>query len=331
MEENGVCISAAGLIIGKIKTTPGNSIKIDNTDYESALEGFELRHVDRISRLVIGAASLALKNRGLHVEKGSSNDYGIFWGTKYGAIESIHSFDMVAVEKGAAFVNPGLFPSTVLNSPACQVSIQLSVAGPIHTVCNGHTSALDAVGLGYNYVKSGLASMIMAGGADEISELQTLMHENDHQIGEASGILLLEKSNAVPEARSIVEIAGYGSTSLLSDSLAEIRLKIVELITNILDAQRIPSHAIECMRFSTYLPSKEGREMADGVCRDLKYEIPIEYMETDWMGASGIVQIASALNFWEETFKEIAAQIIVGVDNDKVSVLVLVTNSGLTI
>jgi len=323
VNSNKVYITSAGIITGTKSEANQINYKIASEQYEPMLEHFQTRNVDRMSKLSLAAATVTLANRGVIIEKGSINDYGIILGTQFSALESIHNYDMEALEKGALAVNPGLFPNTVLNSPSCQVSIQFSFAGPVYTVCNGLTSSLDSIGIGYNLGKTNLSSMVLAGGVDEITELQTMMKNSDKALGEAAGFVMLESEKTITENEKIAEIIGYKSRSLNQ----EWRLSLGELVSGlILDAITSRGNDIDnitnislCSAFSC----RENEVFLSDIIKEMNYSGAAECLEVNWMGACGIVQVDEALKGIKKENRENTIWALVNVDKDKAVVVVL--------
>jgi hypothetical protein len=292
------------------------------------LEYFQTRNVDRISKISLATAAITLMRRSVvgpnfNIEKGENNDYGVVLGTQFSALDSIHQYDMEALEKGALAVNPGLFPNTVLNSPACQVSIQCSLAGPVYTVCNGITSSLDAIGMGYNFVRTRLSSLVLAGGVDEITELQAMMKSSDKDLGEAGGFLLLESEETIAENKKFAEIVGYKSRALSKEQ----RVSLVETISNLVieattSGENNITDAINislCSAFS----SCESEAILSDICKKLNLSNAAECVKTDWMGACGIMQAGKALENISKRKDESAMWVLVNIDREKAAVLVL--------
>ena len=328
MNSNKVYVTSMGVIAGSKTKYDQKELKIEATEYEPMLEYFQTRNVDRISKISLATAAITLMRRNVlgpnfKIEKGENNDYGIILGTQFSALESIHNYDMEALEKGALAVNPGLFPNTVLNSPACQVSIQCSFAGPVYTVCNGLTSSLDAIGMGYNFVRTGLSSMVMAGGVDEITELQTMMKNSDKDLGEAGGFLLLESEKTITDNRKLAEVIGYKSRSLNEEQKGS----LVETVSNlVIESATSDGNSIADVKnisvSSTY-SSRESENVLSDVCTNINFSGARECMKTNWMGACGIVQAGRALENIDKRNQKNVIWTLINMDRENASVFAL--------
>ena len=137
---------------------------------ENFLGAKGLRTLDRSTKLVICAAKLALEDAGLEVTDGNSRDTGIAVGSTMGSIKSISDFDKEALLEGPRYVNPALFPNTVINSPASQVSIRFMVRGFNATISNGYSASLDALNYAAEFLRLGRIKAVLAGGVEELCE-----------------------------------------------------------------------------------------------------------------------------------------------------------------
>ncbi len=323
MKKNRVYITSSGVIIGMQDDNIHKDFKIKPEQYEPLLKNFQTRNIDRISKISIAAAAMTLAKAGINIEKDSINDYMMILGTQYSALESIHNYDMEALKNGALAVNPGLFPNTVLNSPACQVSIQFSIAGPVYTVCNGLTSSLDSIGMGYNFIRVGLSSMVLAGGVDENAELQILMKNSDKGLGEAGGFLMLESEKTITDNKKLAEVVGYKSQALNREQRVSLTETIASLIIDTAEYAGDSYCKISNMSLSSDFALQESEKLLDDICKKMNYNNSREYIETDWMGTCGIVQANKALIDINTNNKKNAMWVLINTDKDKVAVLIL--------
>ena len=330
MSNNKVYITSSEIIAGNKMNSAQKEFRIETAQYEPMLKQFQTRNVDRISKISLAAAVMTLMRRcvagqSFKIEKGENNDYGIILGTQFSALESIHNYDMEAFKKGALAVNPGLFSNTVLNSPACQVSIQCSFAGPVHTVCNGLTSSLDAIGMGYNFVKTGLSSMVLAGGVDEITELQAMMKSSDKELGEAGGFLMLESEKTIIGNEKLAEIIGYKSKALSKEQ----RHSLVEVVSNlVIDTMTSGENNITDVTnisVGSAFSLGESEAALSDICKNINFSGSRECVKTDWMGACGIVQVGEALKDIKTNNRKNAIWVFINIENERAAVVVLKT------
>ncbi len=127
-----------------------------------------LRTLDRSIKLMVSSAKLAIDDSGFVITDENTDDVGVSVGTTLGSLKSIAEFDEVTLREGPRYVNPALFPNTVINSPASQVSIWHKIKGFNTTLSTGFTAAIDAMSYAYNFLQWDRAKVIYAGGVEEL-------------------------------------------------------------------------------------------------------------------------------------------------------------------
>lgn len=127
-----------------------------------------LRTLDRSTKLINSAAKLALDDAGFVITQENSSQTGIVVGTSLGSLKSISDYDREAILEGPRYVNPALFPNTVVNSPASQVSIRFNIKGFNVTISTGFTSGLEAINYALNAIRQGRVKTVLAGAVEEL-------------------------------------------------------------------------------------------------------------------------------------------------------------------
>ncbi len=127
-----------------------------------------LRLLDRSTRLLVAASKLAIADSKFVITDENTDDVGVSVGTTLGSLKSIAEFDEVTLKEGPRYVNPALFPNTVINSPASQVNIWNNIQGFSTTLSTGFTSAIDALSYAYDYFQLYDAKVIYAGSVEEM-------------------------------------------------------------------------------------------------------------------------------------------------------------------
>jgi 3-oxoacyl-[acyl-carrier-protein] synthase II len=229
-------------------TYPGARVaEVRGFDASRYLGDKGLRTLDRLAKLLVVTARLALHDAGLkkdgawisaqaHDPDGSSprpwpERAGIVVSNAYGSLEAITELDRVAVLEDARYINPSRFPLTVSNSAAGYVSIWEDLRAVNVSVSDGNCGALNAVACADVLLEQGRADVLLVGGAEAMSEalflafhrlgaagLRTASTAIDAPegpcIGEAAGLLAIERAETARarSAQSLAEIVGYGTS-----------------------------------------------------------------------------------------------------------------------
>ena len=202
-------------------------------DFEAAkyLGDKGIRTLDRLTKLLIVAARLALHDAGYKNERrgaaaadnaflvSSPARVGLVCSNAYGSLEAITELDRVATLEDARYINPAKFPNTVSNSAAGYVSIWEDLRAMNVSVSDGNCGGLDAVACADIYLETGRADALLVGGAESMSEALYLAFHKlgafDHatRIGEAAVLMMIEPSAHAQArgARVLGEIVGYGT------------------------------------------------------------------------------------------------------------------------
>jgi len=187
------------------------------------------RRMSRVSRLAVAASIEALKDATLEVSPSSAPGLGVLIGTGYGSTSQTDDFFLGLLKEGPEGANPSLFPDTVPNAPASQISIYHGLRGPNTTFSHNEVSGEQAMAYAYRLLQEGRAEVLLAGSVDEFSAvlfhsyavLQALSpkgayeegmrpfdrRRNGRVLGEGAAILVLERKKWAQERGAKI----YGS------------------------------------------------------------------------------------------------------------------------
>jgi 3-oxoacyl-[acyl-carrier-protein] synthase II len=176
---------------------------------------------------------MALQDSDLLLEEGGAKDpsIGLVCGTMFGSVHSIASFDWSSLEDGVKYVNPMLFPNTVINSPAGQAAIKHNLQGVNSTIAAGMTSGLYAIHYASEFIRLGRNKTLLAGGVEELCQesylgllkngflsprslLQPFGPQRDGTVqGEGTALWVLETEEGARQrgVKPLLEICGFGS------------------------------------------------------------------------------------------------------------------------
>jgi len=173
----------------------------------------EARRLARVSQLAVIAARLTLADAGL--QPGQLPLAGLVLGSHWGDFRSSEAFGRGFLERGPLGLSPLIFPNTVMNAMAAQVSIALGVRGPVLTLNEMDVAGDLAVARAFALIVRGRARAVLAGGSDEMAPVL---------YRELSRLGLMSPTDPGPEAcrpfdrRASGTVLGEGATFLLLEA-----------------------------------------------------------------------------------------------------------------
>jgi len=193
-----------------------------------------LRRMDRLSTMVVASARMALEDAALTISPDNRDGTGIILGTAFGGTDVKTRCARILATEGPGGINPILVPNSVMNAPAGHASIELGFRGINMTVTHNAASAETALAYAAAEIARGRADILLAGGADILSEFffETMVHfhglspqdggeeraapfdeaRNGYILGEGCGLLCLEPLDQARQrgAEPYCEITGWG-------------------------------------------------------------------------------------------------------------------------
>jgi 3-oxoacyl-(acyl-carrier-protein) synthase len=155
---------------------------------------------------------------------------GVCLGTSVGA--SLNFLDFYREHR--AHTTPDLTPihRYLTSNPALALAQKLGATGPVQTIVNACSSGADAIGMGTAWIRQGLCDVVIAGGADELSQVTyngfiRLMIADQNackpfdanrkglNLGEGAGIVILESPAFMSKHKACehATICGYGTAA----------------------------------------------------------------------------------------------------------------------
>jgi 3-oxoacyl-[acyl-carrier-protein] synthase II len=211
--------------------------EISEFEAKEFIPGREIRKMDRLSRIAVAAAKMAMDDAGLIIDDGNRDRVGISLGVAYGSVDVSVQFATALFTEGPTMVNPILVPNTVMNAPAGHASIALGFRGVNVTVNHKEASGETAIAFAAGQIQKGRADVMFAGGADTMGRLiyeiltrfraLSPLDGNDEAArpmdvarngavaGEGAGVICLEEKESAKKrgARIYGEIAGWGMSA----------------------------------------------------------------------------------------------------------------------
>jgi len=235
-QENTEQFFGGSHVLARDRFPNAHAAEVRDFDASQYLGPKGLRNFDRLTKLLIVAAKLALEDAGLK-RNGEfvglrGDQVGICSSTAYGSLESITELKIVSELEDPRYLNPARFPNTVINSAAGYVSIWEDLRAPNVTIVDGNCGALDAALTCSTHLDHGRANAFLMGGGEALSEALylafqklgivaegTMTYNPGHQnsqgmrVGEGAAFLCLEPpALAAQRGKSYSAIiTGYGT------------------------------------------------------------------------------------------------------------------------
>ncbi len=184
----------------------------------------------RTVQLLLHTTRMAFAKAGITPDALEGLRVGVCIGTSVGA--SLNFLDYYKRQKQNGDLELAAIHTYVRSNPATALARRYGFTGPAQAVVNACSSGTDAIGMGAAWVRQNLCDLVVAGGADELSEISyngfaRLMITSPEQcrpfdknrkglnLGEGAGVLLLASERTVAKLRGSVpaQVLGYGTCS----------------------------------------------------------------------------------------------------------------------
>ena len=123
---------------------------------------------DRFTQFALLAARQALGQAGLTFNGELADRSGVIFGTSGGGLNTQDENYRAVYEEGKNRVHPFIVPKLMNNAAVSQVSMEWNLRGPSFTVATACASSNHAMGQAFNMVRSGMATVMVTGGAESM-------------------------------------------------------------------------------------------------------------------------------------------------------------------
>jgi 3-oxoacyl-(acyl-carrier-protein) synthase len=277
-----------------------------------------VRPLDRTGRLAAVAAGLALADSGRAPGGPAEAPVGLVVGTMFSSVRTIGEFDRRAQSAGPEYASPLDFSNTVLNAAAGQVAIWHRLSGVNSTIGGGPAAGLQAIGYAAGLIRDGRASVLVAGGVEELcfESFQGYLgarclsepgirsapfdaKRSGTALGEGAAFLVLEAEDSALArgARIVGRVLGFASgfEPAQSDSGED---ELARSVTRALaGAGKTTSDVAAVLSSASGSPAQDRRE-ARGIHAALGPTVPVtatKSMVGETLGASGALNAIVAL------------------------------------
>ncbi|QTD63433.1 beta-ketoacyl-ACP synthase [Acinetobacter towneri] len=197
------------------------------------------RGMGRVALMSAVCAEKALEDAGLlHADILKSGDTGVAFGSSAGSVDAVREFGTMLIEHNMSQLNATTYIRMMSHTSAVNMTVYFGLKGLTLPTSSACTSGSMAIGQAYEAIKYGKQTVMIAGGAEELSAAGSAVFDvllatsvqNDHPektprpfdanrdglvVGEGAGCLILEEyEHAQARGATIyAEIIGYGSNT----------------------------------------------------------------------------------------------------------------------
>jgi nodulation protein E len=207
--------------------------QIKGWDPAAHLTRAEVAMMDPFSQYAVVAARQAVAQAGLAFAGDLAETTGVIIGSAGGGLTTTDDSYRAVYEAGKDRVHPFVVPRLMLNAAAAHVAIGFGLQGPTFAVSSACSSSNHAIGLAFQQIRSGAATVMLAGGSDAMlcfggikawEGLRVLsptgcrpfsLGRDGMVLGEGAAVFVLEeRGHALARgAEVLAEVAGFAMTS----------------------------------------------------------------------------------------------------------------------
>lgn len=171
--ENALPLSQTVTMRGAGRTLRQRALLADPAPLQDFAPKRSLRRLDRLSRLALLGAHLALQNSTSPLDLKNT---GLIIATGYGATATTFAFLDSCIDDGDALASPTHFSHSVHNAAAANVAIHLGLRGPCCTVSQFGGSFASALATARAWLLQGRVDTVLVGAVDEVCDVLAYCH-----------------------------------------------------------------------------------------------------------------------------------------------------------
>lgn len=207
---------------------------------EAHFERGQLPLLDRFAQFALFAARQAVVQSGLRFENSLAESAGVILGTAGGGLGTTDDSFRAVYQAGKDRVHPFVVPRLMHSAGASHVSMAFNLQGTSFSVSSACASSNHAMGLAYQMVKSGSATVMLTGGSEAMLTFGGLKaweglrvmspdacrpfsrNRNGMVEGEGAAVFVFEDYDHARRrgADILAEVIGFGMTSDAHDIVA---------------------------------------------------------------------------------------------------------------
>ena len=216
--------------------------EIKDFEPKTYLERNEIKRSDLFTQYALYAASEAMADSGLEVDKMDPFDIGVIWGSGQGGMRTFEKeFRYYVENENIPRFNPFFIPKLIANMASGLISMKFGLMGINYTTLSACATSNSALMDAFNYIRLGKAKVFVTGGSEApvteasiggFSSMKALSTRNDDPatasrpfdvnrdgfvMGEGAGALVLEEYEHA-KARGAHIYAEVGGAAMTADA-----------------------------------------------------------------------------------------------------------------
>ncbi len=211
--------------------------QVHGWDAEAHFNRQQIALYDRVTQFTMVAARQAIDQSGIDTRGKLGLDAGVVLGTAGGGVNTWDENYRAVYEEGKNRVHPFVVPKLMNNAAAAHVSMEWALRGPSFTVATACASSNHAMGLAFQMVRSGMARVMVTGGAEAMlcfggvkawEGLRVMSKDacrpfsanrNGMVQGEGAGVFVFEEWDHAKARRAdiLAEVVGFAMSSDAAD------------------------------------------------------------------------------------------------------------------
>ncbi len=143
--------------------------EVKNFNPENFMDKKEARKVDPFVHYALASTDEAVKDAQLEFEKLDTNRIGVIWGAGIGGLKTfLDEITNFAKGDGTPRLNPFFIPKMIIDIASGHISIKYGLRGPNFATVSACASSTNALIDSFNYIRLGMADVILSGGSEAI-------------------------------------------------------------------------------------------------------------------------------------------------------------------
>ncbi|MDO8681935.1 MAG: beta-ketoacyl-ACP synthase II [Armatimonadota bacterium] len=310
--------------------------EVDGFEPGDYLDLKKMKRLDRFAQFSVASAVLAVKDAGLDMPNENPERVGVCMGSALGGIAFAEQQYGVFRSQGLRSVDPSLAIAVFCGSASCNIAVTFDIHGPNTANSNSCSSGTIALGDALQFIKSGAAEIILAGGAEAplanlcfgafaiIKAMSTNNEEPEKAcrpfdrrrdgfvMGEGAAVLVIEELEHAKKRGAHIygELMGYGLTNDAYHMTAPRPdgSQAANAMIRALNDAEVPPESIDYVNAhgsSTPLNDKTETLAAKRVFGEHAYKIPIsgtKPLHAHALGATGAIEAAICALAIENSF-----------------------------